>query len=482
MPSAARYATARVRASLQRCTRRSAEMVICSVDSESGLTAAAGVVSRSAVDASCAPIAASAAIGVAAGSCGCDADAAPALIPWRTGSLMRRNSSWRHRVRPRLGEGVAALVEERAQLERIACLRPDLEAQSPSAGHLVLHDVLIEDRRRLLAVQHRHDAAQDLARRDLLELTAGEVDHETVDVLHPPVIAPGRDDLARRRPLRSVAVPPHRIVEREALAGLGRRFRHPIRLGVVVDVRRRRDLDELYGAVAEAAPRRDPHARTQIGAGFEVLVVAEVAVTLDQAEPLWVQRLERVHAERLRVVERPPQPLALEVDLQAVGVVDLGPEVGKRPDRVLAEVEHAGERRDPELLHGFAQEQPALDRDDRLLAGRDDEAIRARDARAVEEREDFEALRTRRGGDEPELAEVRELLAARQRGIDGEPARREPVLLVRADGTEVARAEKDDHLVEAIRDFDRVVDAEPGVAEVLRHFAREVVLPVIELA
>src|SRR5207244_12175644 len=122
------------------------------------------------------------------------------------------------RIRTSRGDRADDLIENRAQLERIARLRPEFEAHAPSAGHLILHDVLIEDRRRLLAVQHRYDAAQDLARRDLLELTAGEVDHETVDVFHPPVIVPGRDDLARRRPFRIVAVPPHRIVEREALA------------------------------------------------------------------------------------------------------------------------------------------------------------------------------------------------------------------------------------------------------------------------
>src|SRR2546427_141996 len=85
-------------------------------------------------------------------------------------------------------------------------------------------------------------------------------------------------------------------------------------------------------------------------------------------------------------------------------------------------------------------------------------------------------LSARRRGDEPELAEVRELLALRQRRVDGERACRKAVPLARADGAEVARAEEDDHLVEAIRRLDRVVDAEARVPERLRNLAREVVL------
>ena len=50
-----------------------------------------------------------------------------------------------------------------------------------------------------------------------------------------------------------------------------------------------------------------------------------------------------------------------------------------------------------------------------------------------------------------------------------------------ADGAEVARADEDDHLVLVASLFDRVVHAEAGEAEILRHAARELVAAVVEL-
>src|SRR6185503_12190771 len=58
----------------------------------------------------------------------------------------------------------------------------------------------------------------------------------------------------------------------------------------------------------------------------------------------------------------------------------------------------------------------------------------------------------------------------------------EPEALVAADGAEVAGAEENDDLVVVVGLLDRVVEAEAGVAEVLRHLAGEVVLPVVEVA
>jgi hypothetical protein len=69
----------------------------------------------------------------------------------------------------------------------------------------------------------------------------------------------------------------------------------------------------------------------------------------------------------------------------------------------------------------------------------------------------------------------------RQRGVDRDHARRESVDVLLADGAEVAGADEDDHLVLVAGLLDRVVDAEAGVAEVLRHATREVVVAVVEL-
>jgi hypothetical protein len=211
--------------------------------------------------------------------------------------------------------------------------------------------------------------------------------------------------------------------------------------------------------------------------------VVEVAVALEEAEAARVVHLEAAHAERLRVVEGAPQPLAgREAEEDAVGVVHLGPPVVEPPRRVLAVVEHGGERADAELVDLATEEEAHLDLHGRLLPRRDDEPIGAGHARAVEQREDHQILRAGSRRHEPEFPEPRELLAPRLRRVDREPACRQPEHLVASHRAEVGRAEEDDDFVVVVASLERVVDAEAGVAELLRHAAGELVLAVVELA
>ena len=52
--------------------------------------------------------------------------------------------SRQNRVRPRLGERVATLVEKGSQLDGLFAFGADLERQSPATGDRILDDMLIE--------------------------------------------------------------------------------------------------------------------------------------------------------------------------------------------------------------------------------------------------------------------------------------------------------------------------------------------------
>ena len=212
-----------------------------------------------------------------------------------------------------------------------------------------------------------------------------------------------------------------------------------------------RDLDQLDAAAAPVALRLDPRRSAACSATrLEVLVVVEVAVALEQAEARRVRRLEGRSpggARGLSSGRQSHSPVA-RLEQQAVGVVHLGTEVVEVPLRVLAVEEHARERRDAELLDVVAQEEPRLDVDARLLAGRHHEAVGAGDARAVEQRVDasspcaVSAGRTSQnsrnhGNSSPDGSAVS---IASPRAESAEH-------LVAADRAEVARAEEDDHLV-----------------------------------
>ena len=90
--------------------------------------------------------------------------------------------------------------------------------------------------------------------------------------------------------------------------------------------------------------------------GLEILVVVEVAVALHQAEAARVGQREAGHQQAPGVDQRAPEPFAgAREDRQPVGIVHLGTVVLARRTLVLAEVEHAGQRRQPEPGDAFAQ-------------------------------------------------------------------------------------------------------------------------------
>ena len=151
-------------------------------------------------------------------------------------------------------------------------------------------------------------------------------------------------------------------------------------------------------------------ARAALVARFEILVGAEIALALHQAEAARIVVDEGADLEVGRIVERAPDLLAAAVlDREAVGIVHLGAEIVDAAAIVGAEEIHAGERREPDLLDLHARKQRRLDVVDRGFAGPDGEAIGGRRAFAVEQRVHDDRVRALRRPLDPEGAEVREI-------------------------------------------------------------------------
>src|SRR6185369_9539578 len=135
---------------------------------------------------------------------------------------------------------------------------------------------------------------------------------------------------------------------------------------------------ELYATVAPVAVRLDPRARAQLRMRLEVLVIRERTIALKQAEAARIVHLHPARADRRRVVERTPQPLAgVETQQQPVRVVHLRTKIVEMPARVLAEEEHARQRRDAELADRAPREKMRFDVDHGARPRPDVEPVRS---------------------------------------------------------------------------------------------------------
>ncbi len=138
--------------------------------------------------------------------------------------------------------------------------------------------------------------------------------------------------------------------------------------------------------------------------------MVELAVALQK--PVAARMLVREARNRdvRGIVERTPDVLAAAgPHRKPIGIVDFRPPIdGSLLDRLGIPV-HRGQRREPEPLHGLAEEQRLLDVHDDALRALHDEAVGACHARAVEQRIHGDASRGRRGGQEPEGHEIREI-------------------------------------------------------------------------
>ncbi len=79
------------------------------------------------------------------------------------------------------------------------------------------------------------------------------------------------------------AGPVDRVFEFHHVAFLGQHYRFPEGDDIVVELVLRRQLNELYEAIAPVALRFDPDGRAQMVIGLHVLIIGERAVALHQA-------------------------------------------------------------------------------------------------------------------------------------------------------------------------------------------------------
>src|SRR5262249_56138864 len=124
--------------------------------------------------------------------------------------------------------------------------------------------------------------------------------------LRGPGVAAGGDRAPAGRARRVVAVPVGGVRVGARLPGSRWLFRDPVRDHVVVGVVVGRDRDLLDPPRAPVLAGLDPQTRPALRAGFEVLVMVEIAVALHETKALRILGLEAADAERTGIVERPP--------------------------------------------------------------------------------------------------------------------------------------------------------------------------------
>ena len=143
----------------------------------------------------------------------------------------------------------------------------------------------------------------------------------------------------------------------------------------------------------------------------------------------------------------------------AAGVVDAHPIVG-------AEEVHAGERRDPDLLHVGTEEQARIDRHEGSVARRHVETVGTGDAGAVEQRADLQRIAWIVRPKDPKIGEDRKFFRLAEPGVQRQPACGDAEAGVAGDGPKIAGAQKSQQLLGGAAVLEHVVDAEasePGV-------------------
>ena len=278
-------------------------------------------------------------------------------------------------------------------------------------------------------------------------------------------LADARRDDARQRSVERLVGEPQSVRKLGALTGRDRRGRLPVSDDVVVHLARRRNLDELDVSRSPLRARLDPERRPPIVLRLGVLEVGELPLALQQAEALRAVVEKGRCPQRARIRERAPQTLAAAVDdLQTVGIVHGVAIIVEACAVRLIEQEHRRQRRDAERRELDAREQCRLHVDGRLVAGPRRERVSADDRRALQQRVDHDLLGLLRRALDPEVREVRELLALGPRRANGKTARRQSVQLALGDGAKVARALEHEELVEVVGRVDRRAYAKPRIA------------------
>ena len=259
----------------------------------------------------------------------------------------------------------------------------------------------------------------------------------------------GRVDLCQRRAHRRQCAPVQLVAVVERITRGHGLFRGPEGHDIVQGFASGGDFQQVDGAFAPGRGRFNPQAWAFAVPVDGVLVAGELMVGLHQAEAFGVGVGERVELQLGRVVQGPADPLAVAAPHgQAVRVVDLRVDGVAHAALMGAAAEHTGHGRDAQLLDGGARIDVRVDRHHHLVGlAVDIEAVGAGGAWRVEQGVDHKARGVLVRGFEPELREIGEFLAFFRVGINRQATRREAVLAGGIHRTEVAGAEKRQHVM-----------------------------------
>ena len=348
----------------------------------------------------------------------------------------------------------------------------------------------MEDLHRLLI--HRYDRLQ---LRDIIPFRIAdfesrlkrlrEIDghQHLVRLLHRRPGARGADGENPGR--RGIAHPAQAVVETRGFADFQRRLRLPQENHVVVRLVAGRHLDQVEFPKVEPLHRLHPHARPVVVEGLRILIGIERAVALQEGPRARFLHRENAVAEMSRSRFQGPvvEISAAQLHQQAVAVMHLRPEIIRLRMGALAEPEHAGKRREPELLDRTAQRDFRHHVHDGFRSRSDRELIGARHAFAGEERAGLERFRAVRRFFQVEFREIRELLAhARQSAVDRQAARGKPVRRVLRNRPEITRAHENQELVHVSLRVQMRPRAPTRVARGRRRPGGDFLFPVVEQA
>src|SRR5450830_142983 len=403
---------------------------------------------------------------------------------------------WLVLIEPGFRQRLVLVAQIEAQVDRIVAVDGQIELGSPVACNAVRHcfgEYIRESPARTR--QHRF---RQLAEGQFFQRSTFEFDHELAHIgrawlTRLAAVAKTRGDAARqRRGVRLILEPMQAITQAIAAACGGLGFGDPHSDDVVVDFIIGRDFDQLYRSLAPAFQWLDPETWAAL-VMHAVLIMVEVAVTLQQAEAAWIVVAESRGGDAGRVVERAPDVFAVAVpDCQAVGVVDFRTPVGAGAFDRLREPQHRSRRRNAEAAYVLAQEQRAVDIHDHAghvaRIAPHDELVGANDAWAVQHGVHHDGIAFIGWGFEVEVSEVREFFRFAGLGnVDGDAACRQAVLIQVADGAEIGGAEEGDPVVLAPVELGLVagaafLKAETGEAAAARQLASRAVGGHVEVA
>ena len=233
------------------------------------------------------------------------------------------------------------------------------------------------------------------------------------------------------------------ITEQQFLAGLRLVGRIPESNDVVEGLVDCRNFHELHRALAPSCLRLDPQAGPAVIKHAIILVVIEIAITLQQPETARILVRVGIEAQRFRIHEGTPDPFAgAGPQGKAVGIMDFRTPVIRHAAVILAVLVHAGQRRDPQAFDRFSRVQRGIDVHHKRLAGPDVKPVSAGNAGGIQQRVNRQRCGFLCRPFDPECPEHRKFLGTRHAGIDGQPACGQAILFLFPYRAEITGAQK----------------------------------------